>query len=591
MCGLAGIALKAGYSITDQQKELLRAALAHRGPDGSGEWIGQHAVFIHTRLSIIDLDGGKQPLSYQDKQYLVANGEIYNDLELRQSFSNYPFQTGSDCESILPLWQEFQEKFPEKLRGMYGVALVDVDEHTVILSRDPFGIKPLYYACVEQGIVFASEAQALIQAEFVQPRLRQEGINSLLQLQFIPGKETIFQNIHRLLPGETLIIKDGSIVEKKRIEVFKERTQTLFNSEIALSKLDRILEETVRIHERSDVPFGLFLSSGIDSSIILKMMQILGQEKRVRAWTARFETDDRHDYVADETDQASYLAKQVGAEHHIFSITQQQVWEHLPQIVACMDDPVADYAIIPTWFLAREASQSVKVILSGEGGDELFAGYGRYRKASQPWWRGGKKIYRKGVFHQTDYLQSSLSSWRDEITAYENTYDFSSMTRLTKAQKIDIETWLPNDLLIKLDRCLMTHGIEGRVPFLDKKVAEFAFSLSDSLKVQNWQGKWILRKWLEKYFPESKPFAPKLGFSVPIGLWIEQQAPTLAPLVSQQDGIKGVAFSDKILPLFEKASGRKERYMAWNLLFYALWHQIHIVGQSPTGSVTDILAV
>ncbi|CAI3926419.1 Asparagine synthetase B (glutamine-hydrolyzing) (AsnB) (PDB:2ETD) (PUBMED:25951518) [Commensalibacter communis] len=591
MCGLAGIALKSGYSITNEQKDLLKNALAHRGPDGSGEYIGQHAVLIHTRLSIIDLDGGKQPLSSPNKQFLVANGEIYNDLELRDSLLDYPFQTGSDCECIIPLWQQFKEKFPEKLRGMYAVALVDVDEHTLILSRDPFGIKPLYYACVEEGVVFASEAQALTKAGFVQPTLRQEGIESLLQLQFIPGKETIFQNIHRLLPGETLIIQDGVIVLKKQIEVFKEQNRIISNPDFALSELDHILEETVCVHERSDVPFGLFLSSGIDSSIILKMMQRLGQEKRVRAWTARFETDDRQGYVADETDQASLLAKQVGAEHHIFSITQEQVWQYLPQIVACMDDPVADYAIIPTWFLAKEASQSVKVILSGEGGDELFAGYGRYRKASQPWWRGGKKMYRKGVFDQTDHLRSSLSSWRDEITAYENACDFSSMTRLTKAQKIDIETWLPNDLLIKLDRCLMAHGIEGRVPFLDKKVAEFAFSLSDSLKVQNRQGKWILRKWLEKYFPESKPFAPKLGFSVPIGLWIEQQAKILAPIVSQQAGIKEIAFSDKILPLFEKASGRKERYMAWNLLFYALWHQIHIVGQSPNGSVTDILAV
>lgn len=590
MCGLAGIALKPKCSISNEQIELLKAALAHRGPDGNGEWVGQHAILIHTRLSIIDLEGGKQPLTYQDKQFLVANGEIYNDLEIRKKFSEYPFKTGSDCEGILPLWQQFREQYPEKLRGMYGIALVDINEHTVILSRDPFGIKPLYYTYAEQGVVFASEAQVLIKAGFVKPILRQQGLEALLQLQFIPGQETIFNHIHRLLPGETLVIRDGIIVQKNRIEIFKGKSQAITDVNVALNQLDQVLEETVYIHERSDVPFGLFLSSGIDSSVILKMMQRLGQEKRVKAWTARFETDEHQGYVADETDQAAFLAKQVGAEHHIFSITQQQVWQHLPQIVACMDDPVADYAIIPTWFLAREASQSVKVILSGEGGDELFAGYGRYRKASQPWWKGGRQMYRKGIFDQTDYLRSDLSLWREDITAVERQYDFSKMTRLTKAQKIDIETWLPNDLLIKLDRCLMAHGVEGRVPFLDKKVAEFAFSLSDSLKVQNRQGKWILRKWLEHYFPESRPFAAKLGFSVPIGLWIEQQAKLLAPLVSQQIGIQEIAFSGKIVKLFEKASGRKERYMAWNLLFYALWHQIHIIGKSPNGSVTDILA-
>lgn len=590
MCGLAGIALKPGCSVSNEQKKLLKEVLAHRGPNGNGEWVGEHAVLIHTRLSIIDLEGGKQPLSYQDKQFMVANGEIYNDLELRHTFSGYPFQTGSDCEGILPLWQQFRKNFPKKLRGMYGIALVDVDEHITILSRDPFGIKPLYYASVDQGIVFASEAQAIVKAGFVQPVLRQQGLSALLQLQFVPGQETIFKNIHRLLPGETLVIKDGKIVMKERIEVFKDLNQVISDEKLALIQLDQILEDTVRIHERSDVPFGLFLSSGIDSSIILKMMQRLGQEKRVKAWTARFETDTHQGYVADETDQAAFLAKQVGAEHHIYSITQQQVWQHLPQIVACMDDPVADYAIIPTWFLAKEASKTVTVILSGEGGDELFAGYGRYRKASQPWWKGGRKMYRKGVFEQTDYLRADFSSWRDEISAFEKHYDFSKISRLTKAQKIDIETWLPNDLLIKLDRCLMAHGMEGRVPFLDKKVAAFAFNLSDSLKVQNRQGKWILRKWLDQNFPESRPFATKLGFSVPIGLWIEQQAKTLAPLVSQQIGVQEIAFSGKIMKLFEKASGRKERYMAWNLLFYALWHQIHIMGKSPNGSVTDILA-
>lgn len=590
MCGVAGIALKSGQSISEEQKNQLKQALAHRGPDGSGEWLNQHAVLIHTRLSIIDIEGGQQPFLYKDQLAAVVNGEIYNDLDLRQNLRDYPFKTASDCEGVLPLWQQFREKYPEKLRGMYGVALVDIDEYTVVLSRDPFGIKPLYYACVDQGVVFASEAQALIKAGFVKPVIRPQGLAALLQLQFVPGKETIFENIHRLLPGETLLIKDGVIVQKDRIQVFQERKKHISDPEVALSELDQLLEETVRIHERSDVPFGLFLSSGIDSSIILKMMQRLGQEKRVRAWTARFETDNRQGYVVDETDQAALMAKSVGAEHHIFSITQQQVWQYLPQIVACMDDPVADYAIIPTWFLAKEASQSVTVILSGEGGDELFAGYGRYRKASQPWWCGGKKMYRKGVFDQTDYLHSFLSSWRDEITAYEKESDFSQMTRLTQAQKIDIETWLPNDLLIKLDRCLMVHGIEGRVPFLDKKIADFSFSLSDSLKVQNRQGKWILRKWLERYFPESNPFASKLGFSVPIGLWIEQQATTLAPLVSKQKGIQEIAFSGKIIKLFEKASGRKERYMAWHLLFYALWHQIHILGKSPDGSVTDILA-
>ncbi|MDI2090444.1 asparagine synthase (glutamine-hydrolyzing) [Commensalibacter oyaizuii] len=590
MCGVAGIALKAGQQISEQQKTALMQGISHRGPDGAGEWSYQHAVLLHARLSIVDIAGGAQPFIHQDKIVVVANGEIYNDLELRAALPDYPFQSYSDCEGIIPLWQQFKINYPEKLRGMYGVALVDVDENTVVLSRDPFGIKPLYYACVEQGVVFASEPQALIKAGFVSAELHQPAVDALLQLQFVPGQATVYQGIYRLQPGETLLIKQGEIIQKQRIEVFKDSLKTISDPKFALSKLDKILEESVRIHERSDVPFGLFLSSGIDSSILLKMMQRLGQEKKIHAWTARFETNGHQNYVVDEADQAAIIAKELGVEHHIFSISQQAVWENLPQIIACMDDPVADYAIIPTWFLAKEASQNVKVVLSGEGGDELFGGYGRYRKASKPWWQGGKKMYRRGVFDQTSYLRSSLSLWRDGITVCEKQTDFVDMTPFTKAQKIDIETWLPNDLLIKLDRCLMIHGVEGRVPFLDKKLAQFAFNLADSLKVQHGQGKWILRKWLEEHLPSAQPFASKKGFSVPIGLWIEQNANSLASLVKMQAGIKEIAFCDKILTLFEKASGRKERYMAWNLLFYALWHQIHIMGKSPKGSVTDVLA-
>lgn len=590
MCGIAGIALKPGYTISSAQKDLLLQALNHRGPDGSSQWEGKHAVLLHTRLSIIDVEGGRQPFIFQDRMAAVVNGEIYNDLTLREELTTYPFQTGSDCEGVLPLWQQFQMRYPEKLRGMYGVALVDLGQKTVALSRDPFGIKPLYYACVEQGVVFASEPQAIIHAGFVTPQIYNPALGALLQLQFIPGQQTVFQGIERLLPGETLLIQGGKIIDRRGIKPFKTSLHKIKDASVALQKLDQVLEESVRIHERSDVPFGLFLSSGIDSTIILKMMHRLGQQNRIHAWTARFDIDGFAGYVADETEQAAFIANKLGAEHHIFSISSRDVWTYLPQIVACMDDPVADYAIIPTWFLAKEASKSVKVILSGEGGDELFAGYGRYRKASKPWWQGGRGMYRKGAFYKTEYLSTFLPLWRQGITQVETSLGLSKETLLARAQRIDIETWLPNDLLIKLDRCLMAHGIEGRVPFLDKEMAQFAADLADDLKVHQGQGKWILRKWLEVHLPQSNPFADKKGFSVPIGLWIEQQARVLAPLVAAQAGVQEVAFPDKILSLFEKASGRKERYMAWNLLFYALWHQIHIVGKSSQGTVVEVLA-
>ncbi|MUG34357.1 asparagine synthase (glutamine-hydrolyzing) [Commensalibacter sp. ESL0382] len=590
MCGIAGIALKDGHSISEHQKKILLEALHHRGPDGNGSWENSHVVLLHSRLSIIDIEGGKQPLSNDSQQVLIANGEIYNSLELRHLFKNYIFKTGSDCEVILPLWQKFHADYVNSLRGMYGVAMVDIDEKTLVLSRDPFGIKPLYYASVEQGVVFASEAQAIIKAGFVRhDDINQSAVDTLLQLQFIPGHKTIYNNIYRILPGETLIIRNGEIIHRQTQSCFPKTRSMITDEKKALNQLDSLLEDSIRIHERSDVPFGLFLSSGVDSSIILKMMQRLGRINRLHAWTARFEINNDSGYVKDEALQAALLAKEIGIQHHCVTINQQDVFRHLPKIIACMDDPVADYAIIPTWFLANEARSIVKVILSGEGGDELFAGYGRYRKAAKSVWLGGKRLYRKGIFERDNFFLHSVSSeWQDYFRLQYKLQDKND-SRLKNAQKIDMNDWLPNDLLIKLDRCLMAHSIEGRVPFLDKKIAAFAFNLEDHLKIRNGQGKWILRKWLEWQFPLAQPFAKKSGFSVPIGLWIEQHANELAQAVFCQTDIGNKISLSNVRSLFEKASGRKERFMAWNILFYAIWHQVHIVGKNPLGNVLEVL--
>lgn len=589
MCGIAGIALRPHQTIKEWQKKALVQALRHRGPDGQGEWTTNTAVLIHTRLSIVDVEHGKQPLLSNNQFATVVNGEIYNDPELRNLNKNYNFLTKSDSECVIPLWEKFHEEYTEKLRGMYAVALVDNGRGVVVLSRDPFGIKPLYYTCTDKGIAFASEPQALLKAGFAKAKIDFSALSTLLQLQFYSGSNTIFQGIKRLAPGENLIIKDGEIIKKLQKPVVNFEKRKIFDVKPALDELDEVLTKSVEVHQRADVPLGLFLSSGIDSSILLKLMQRLGREKRLCAWTARFETNKEPGGV-DESKQAALLAKEVGAQHHIFSITQQQVWQYLPQIVNCMDDPAFDYAIIPTWFLAKDASQSVKVILSGEGGDELFAGYGRYRKVSRPFWLGGKKLYSKPIFYNTSLLKFSNAQWRNKIRDMEQKSLNFDLTRLTQAQWLDINTWLPDDLLLKLDRCLMAHGVEGRVPFLDKKVAEFSFRLADTLKINQGKGKWILRKWLEKNFPSAEPFAPKQGFTVPIGLWIEQNALTLAPLVTKQQGIKAIFDTTQILKLFEKASGRKERHMAWNILCYALWHKIYIMGYSPMGSTCELLA-
>jgi asparagine synthase (glutamine-hydrolysing) len=456
----------------------------------------------------------------------------------------------------------------------------------VVLARDPFGIKPLYTAEVAGGIAFASEPQALIAAGLVPPKLRAAARAELLQLQFTTGAETIFEGIQRVLPGETVVIADGAVTERRRRAALPEGGPESISGEAALARLDMALEESVALHQRSDVPYGMFLSGGIDSATVLAMMARLN-ERPVLAFTAGFDVPG----AADERAQAAALAKAVGARHVTVAVTEQMVWRHLPEIVAAMDDPAADYAIIPTWFLARRARQEVKVVLSGEGGDELFGGYGRYRAAMRPWWLGGKAPRAHGSFDRVDVLREAPTGWRDGIGAAEAAAATGGRSRLQAAQALDVTDWLPNDLLIKLDRCLMAHAVEGRTPLLDPGVAAAAFRLPDALKVQGHTGKWLLRQWLAKHLPAAEPFKPKQGFTVPIGAWIERVGDRLGPLVAAQPGVAEIARPDRVASLFRHAGGEKHRgFAAWHLLFYALWHRRHVEGQRAEGDVFEVLA-
>ena len=275
----------------------------------------------------------------------------------------------------------------------------------------------------------------------------------------------------------------------------------------------------------------MFLSGGIDSATILTLMARLNTSP-VLAFTAGFDSPR----AADERAQAAEVARALGARHETLEVTEAMVWRHLPEIVTCMDDPAADYAMIPTWFLARRARQDVKVVLSGEGGDEMFAGYGRYRSAMRPWWLGGRVMRGRGTFDRLDVLRARPAAWRDGLAAAEAQAAAGGRSRLQVAQAIDIADWLPHDLLLKLDRCLMAHAVEGRTPFVDPGVAAAAFRLPDALKVQGQLGKWLLRRWLEKNCPAARPFAPKQGFTVPVGAWIGGVGARLGPLVAAQPG-------------------------------------------------------
>ncbi len=565
--------------------DALVGALAHRGPDGSGRYVNGAVGLVQTRLAIIDLATGDQPFHEPGGAALVANGEIYNYIELRGELQGVNFATQSDCELPLHLYRRLGLRYTSKLRGMYAIAIHDPEADRLVLSRDPFGIKPLYYVENAEGFAFASEPAALIRAGFAKATLDPQRRNELLQMQFTTGRDTMLAGIRRVLPGETLVVIHGRIVERHRQEALPQGRPVDIDEATALARLDAALEDSVRMHQRSDVPYGMFLSGGVDSSALLSLMARLNT-RPVLAYTAGFpETGAR-----DEREHARKVAHALGARHIEVEFTEADFWSLLPEIAAAMDDPTADYAILPTYKLARVAKEEVKVILCGEGGDELFGGYGRYRSVMRPWWRGGRTLRARGALEKLDILRADLAGWRDGIAAAEATESTAGRSRVQVAQAVDFADWMPHDLLIKLDRCLMAHGVEGRTPFLDPEVAKAAFRLPDNLKIRKGVGKWILRRWLDSQLPEADAFSKKRGFTVPVARWIAHQGARLGPLVAASPAIAEICLPGRVEKLFREAEEKHKGFAAWILLFYALWHRVHIQGVAPTGDVFESLA-
>ena len=577
MCGIAGL-MTVNAAPDAGVLDRLAEALAHRGPDGRGRHVGGSVGMVQNRLSIIDLEGGRQPITAGDGCAIVANGEVYNYLELKSDMPGQVFATGSDCEPPLHLYRHQGVGFARSLRGMYAIAIHDPATDRLILARDPFGIKPLYLAESHPGLAFASEPQALVAAGIVAPEIDPRARAELLQMQFTTGLATIFKGIRRMAPGETVVVEQGCVQESRRLAALPAGAPEPGDLDELLDQLDDALTESVELHQRSDVPYGMFLSGGIDSSVVLALMARLNP-RGVLAYTAGFPGTRAHD----ERQHARELARITGARHVEVEFGEADFWSLLPRVAACMDDPAADYACLPTYKLAAEAGKDVKVILSGEGGDELFAGYGRYRHAMRPW-PFAKPMRRSGTFDGLDVLRDGITDrWRDGIKAAERAEAVTGRSALQRAQAVDMADWLPNDLLTKADRCLMANGIEGRVPFLDPVVAALAFRLPDHLKVRKGLGKWLLRKWLETALPAARPFERKRGFTVPVAEWIAAR-PQVGELVAAQPGIAEICRPGRVEALFKSCS-KDTGFACWTLLFYALWHRRHILGKMPQGDV------
>ncbi len=580
MCGIAGLVMRNARAPDPAVLDALSASLAHRGPDASGRFVAGATALVHTRLSIIDLATGDQPLFGPAGSVLIANAEIYNDPDLRRSLPDAPFRSGSDCEPIVHLYERHGPSAIDRLRGMYALALYDPARDRLVLARDPFGIKPLYYAETSRCFAFASEPQALLRAGLVaadiDPRRRAE----LLQLKFTTGAATIFPGIHRVLPGETLVVQSGVLTERSRRAALPQGGPRPIRAATARARLGQVLRESVGAHLRSDVPYGLFLSGGIDSAALLALMHEAAGGT-IEAITIGYEEAG----AADESREALRLAAALGARCHRIEMDARAFWDEAPAIAAALDDPTTDAAALPSFLLGRAAAGAgLKVTLCGEGGDELFGGYSRYRKAAAPLRWFARRARSHGVF---DGALPALAGWREGLAAAEAQAAIPGRSAVQVLQAVDCAEWLPNDLLIKLDRCLMAHGVEGRTPFVDPLVAEFAFPLPDRQKVGLRFGKLLLRQWLSDAFPAARAFARKQGFKPPVGRWIAARAETIGAQVAAAPGI-AEAFDPAMVRGVFAAAGQ-DGQAAWSLLYYALWHSRHVLGTAPDGSVAEVL--
>jgi asparagine synthase (glutamine-hydrolysing) len=565
MCGIAGVL--AGGDGAPEVTRAMAQALTHRGPDGVRVEGAVGAHLAHARLSIIDLECGWQPL-HAAGSTVIGNGEIYNYLELAQEFGlEDQLATGSDFEPFLHLYAKLGEAAFEKLRGMYALCLIGADGRTW-LARDPFGIKPLYIMEHDGGLAFASEPRAFFKAGLMQPVLNEAPAQELLAFNYTLGERTAFQGLRRLVPGEIVEVRRGRIVSGRRKAALPRTPAARGGDEAQLLKeLDAVLEDSVRVHQRSDVPYGLFLSGGIDSAAIATLMARLNA-RPVTAFTCGFEAPG----AKDERAAAEKVARALNLDWRETSFGEADFWRVLPQIAWALDDPTADYATLPTYKLAEAAKGTLTVVLTGEGGDELFGGYGRYRRALRPKWLGGRPAEpRPGD-------PALLTRWRSEARPP------PGLTRLQQAQWADVATWLPNDLLLKLDRCLMAHGLEGRTPFLDPAVAAFAFPLADRFKARGRYGKWLLRKWLERACPAADPWARKQGFTVPVEAWIAPRAADIGRRLAGIAAVRRLRTAEQVSALFsnEGAAGR------WPLLFFAVWSLIHLEGAEPTAALEAV---
>ena len=576
MCGIAGIVHTDARPVDPLALRRMGDAMAHRGPDGSGEWASGPVGLAHRRLAIIDLTGGRQPMvSAATGCALSFNGEIYNFRELRDILEHegQPFFERSDTEVVLRAYEQWGDGCVDRLQGMFAFAIWDPRRARLFAARDRLGIKPLYYRWQDRTLTFASELKAILAADPGQrPTLDTRSFDRYLRLQYVPAPHTMVAGVKQLLPGCTLTLSRDGQPEEARY--WQARAKAAGPASAA--EFQERLASVVRSHLVADVPVGALLSGGLDSSLVVAHM-VREASGPVHTFSVGFE-----DARLDERGSARDVAAHLGTVHHEQLVTDADAAATLPAIVAAMDEPLADYAALPTYLIARFAAQHVKVVLTGEGADELFAGYRRYRRD-----RLLAPIARFRPTYQASHVFSGRETSRllgRRLSRFERAAHGGRRTSGTLNQLLlrDVEGWLPDNLLVKVDRMTMLCSLEARVPYLDHQFVEYALGIPGTSKLRLLSGsnKLLMREAAGAMIPGAIAARPKQGFKPPIDAWLRGRLRPLAhdALLSSSSRLHAWVDARSIRRLLtDHDAGRPNGHRIWALLVHELWSREHAV--------------
>jgi asparagine synthase (glutamine-hydrolysing) len=626
MCGICGIVVRRG-SPDRERLEAMAATLEHRGPDSDGFHVEGAAGLAARRLSIIDLEGGDQPIANEDGAlHVVQNGEIYNYRELGAELrrAGHRFSTRSDTEVLVHAYEEWADEFPKRLRGMFAIAIWDAPRERLLLARDPFGIKPLYYRVSSDGFEFASELRALPRGE-IDP----DAVDCFLAFNSIPTPLTIFRDVRKLPPGCVLIWENGDvrIVRFARPAPANESVLREDDEAELIEECRARLRDSVRAHLVSDVPVGVLLSGGIDSGLLAALAAEESSEP-VRTFSIGFE-ESSFDELAD----ARKVATRYATDHHEL-LLRPDAARLLPALAEAFDEPFADSSALPTYLVSELASRHVKVALSGEGGDELFGGYYTYvadllARRTAPLARiVGPLVerlpssnartsfdYRAKRFVRAAHLpplerhhgwkEIFSSDLRAELTGRRNGFDPVDLYRerfsetdgaelLARLQDVDERVYLVDDLLVKTDRASMAHSLEARVPFCDSVIASFAHALPSRYKVRGLRKKVLLRRAAAPLLPRSIARGKKRGFSIPAAAWLRGDLErfareTLSAETLRRQGYFEPRVAERLVD--DHVNGREDlSRQLWGLLAFTLWHEHHVERTPGRPRVPELLS-